>query len=518
MANVAPVTPNANLQNANAPAAPAGGIDAMFAALLADAAPQADGANIAMPLPAGIPQTPQNNNAPAAPVNIVLPMMPAQSADAPSVSANAPVLANAPAPADPAIAFAATPPQQGTPAEDSKDAKTDPAAIQPMQLIPNVAINMAAPAPQAPISNIQIAQSEAAPTTADVIADLPAANAAPAQPPTKPASKDPAKNNPVQIPVVAPTAFAPLPQTAPMQTADIAIGDAASAPKSAQPALQPVQQKEAQNTDALATQPKPDAAVINTASQGDTKPAPAPQSTQSQASPLQFDLTLNSNGGQTNSGHSQSQSQQQPAPQIQPAQAPALAAAPVQTSQTNSSNSDPQSNSVPSAPPALSALAIAAPATPVHVNTAIQVSAPSSSASVPYDSGAIAVAIAAKSDGTDHHFDIRLDPPELGSIAVHLSIDHTGQASAHLTADKPETLQLLQNDSTNLQSALKDAGVNLANSGLNFSLRGDQRQAGQSFQRSNSRTRNLSVSAAPSFNSASSSSFVSGSTAVDITV
>jgi chemotaxis protein MotD len=135
-----------------------------------------------------------------------------------------------------------------------------------------------------------------------------------------------------------------------------------------------------------------------------------------------------------------------------------------------------------------------------------------------YGIGAMAITIAAKSQNGDHHFDIRLDPPELGSIAVHLSVDHTGQAVAHLTADKPETLQLLQNDSANLQSALRDAGLNLANSGLNFSLRGDQRQAGQNFQRSNSRTRTLSVGAvaAPAASSAPISSYAPG--ALDITI
>ena len=55
-------------------------------------------------------------------------------------------------------------------------------------------------------------------------------------------------------------------------------------------------------------------------------------------------------------------------------------------------------------------------------------------------------------------FDIRLDPPELGRVEVRLSIDATGKASAHLSADQPQTLDLLQKDAPALTRALRDAG------------------------------------------------------------
>jgi chemotaxis protein MotD len=103
---------------------------------------------------------------------------------------------------------------------------------------------------------------------------------------------------------------------------------------------------------------------------------------------------------------------------------------------------------------------------------------------------ALAVEIAAKSQAGSKQFDIRLDPPELGRVEVRLSIDATGKASAHLTAEQPQTLDLLQKDSTNLTRALRDAGLDVSQDGLNFSLRqhaGDahqgQNNGGRSFGR-----------------------------------
>jgi flagellar hook-length control protein FliK len=90
---------------------------------------------------------------------------------------------------------------------------------------------------------------------------------------------------------------------------------------------------------------------------------------------------------------------------------------------------------------------------------------------------ALAVEVAAKSQSGAKQFDIRLDPPELGRVDVRLSIDAAGKASAHLTADQPQTLDLLQKDSTSLTRALRDAGLNVSQDGLNFSLR--QQASGQ---------------------------------------
>ena len=94
----------------------------------------------------------------------------------------------------------------------------------------------------------------------------------------------------------------------------------------------------------------------------------------------------------------------------------------------------------------------------------------------PPDLSAFAVQIAARLNAGIKQFDIRLDPPELGRIDVKLSIDDAGKAQAHLAVEKPQTLDLMQKDSGSLQRALKEAGIDLAQSGLQFSLKGQERQ------------------------------------------
>ena len=91
---------------------------------------------------------------------------------------------------------------------------------------------------------------------------------------------------------------------------------------------------------------------------------------------------------------------------------------------------------------------------------------------------ALAVSIAAKTQSGARQFDIRLDPPELGHVEVRLSIDANGKTEAHMTADQQDTLNLLQKDSSSLTQALRDAGLDVSHSGLNFSLRSQNGQSG----------------------------------------
>jgi chemotaxis protein MotD len=113
---------------------------------------------------------------------------------------------------------------------------------------------------------------------------------------------------------------------------------------------------------------------------------------------------------------------------------------------------------------------------PAQFHANLQVG-PASQPAVP-DTNALAVTIAARSEAGFKHFDIRLDPPELGRVDVRLTVDDAGKAQASLAVEKPQTLELLQNDSTSLERALKDAGLDLSQNGLNFSLRGQQQQNG----------------------------------------
>jgi len=92
----------------------------------------------------------------------------------------------------------------------------------------------------------------------------------------------------------------------------------------------------------------------------------------------------------------------------------------------------------------------------------------------------LAVAIASRSRDGTKSFAIRLDPPELGRIDVQLSVDSNGRATTHLTADRPETLDLLKQDAPALQRALESAGLKTDSGGLEFSLRNQSFGGGQS--------------------------------------
>lgn len=70
-------------------------------------------------------------------------------------------------------------------------------------------------------------------------------------------------------------------------------------------------------------------------------------------------------------------------------------------------------------------------------------------------------------------FTIRLDPAELGRVEVKLAIDEEGGVTAKLTADRVETLQLLQRDARTLERAFDQAGLKTSPETLQFSLRND---------------------------------------------
>ncbi len=65
---------------------------------------------------------------------------------------------------------------------------------------------------------------------------------------------------------------------------------------------------------------------------------------------------------------------------------------------------------------------------------------------------------------------IQLQPAELGRVDVKLSLDHNGQVMASISADRHDTLALLQHDAPALQQALQQAGLKADSGSLNFSL------------------------------------------------
>lgn len=224
--------------------------------------------------------------------------------------------------------------------------------------------------------------------------------------------------------------------------------------------------------------------------------APA-QTTAAKALPIHLADANAGTADQNGKGQSDShQSQQSPNNATSDSTNLDAASAPKAATQTPASAQVPQQPTHTAAQPAAQAIAAAAPAhptasTPATTPVVLHIEPQAQAAAQP-NLGALAVTVAAKSKNGEKHFDIRLDPPELGRVEVKLSIDDAGKAQANLAVEKPHTLELLQRDRSTLERALRDAGLDLTGGSLNFSLKGqDREQNGGAPQRS----RALSVSA-----------------------
>lgn len=88
----------------------------------------------------------------------------------------------------------------------------------------------------------------------------------------------------------------------------------------------------------------------------------------------------------------------------------------------------------------------------------------------------VAIQIAAKAQNGVQQFDIRLNPPELGRVDVRLEFTKDGQVTTHLIVERPETLDMLSKDARQLERALSQAGVDIEQDGLTFSLQDQQSQ------------------------------------------
>ena len=68
---------------------------------------------------------------------------------------------------------------------------------------------------------------------------------------------------------------------------------------------------------------------------------------------------------------------------------------------------------------------------------------------------------------------IQLKPAHLGRVDVSLEMGQDGRVSAVITADNKETLDLLKQDSRELQKALREAGLQMGSNDMSFNLRGE---------------------------------------------
>ncbi len=82
----------------------------------------------------------------------------------------------------------------------------------------------------------------------------------------------------------------------------------------------------------------------------------------------------------------------------------------------------------------------------------------------------MAVAIARNFNAGTNNFQIRLDPAELGRVNIQLSLDEGGNVHAKMLVERPETLQLLQQDARALERALSQAGLDGKGANLEFFL------------------------------------------------
>jgi flagellar hook-length control protein FliK len=78
----------------------------------------------------------------------------------------------------------------------------------------------------------------------------------------------------------------------------------------------------------------------------------------------------------------------------------------------------------------------------------------------------------AVSDGQDK-LTIDLRPAVLGRVSVSLEVGHDHRVIAVISADRADTLELLQRDVRTLERALQDAGLKTDSGSLSFSLNGD---------------------------------------------
>jgi flagellar hook-length control protein FliK len=235
-----------------------------------------------------------------------------------------------------------------------------------------------------------------------------------------------------------------------------------------------------------------------------------------QALPLHVASDTPKNGNQ--SGGSPSDQQNSPnTPAPTPTAAPAADPAAVPVSTPAHAQAAPQSD----ASAAVNTAAATTPttattaATPVQAQAATQLQVSHAATAAP-DINALAVNIATKSEGGARHFDIRLDPADLGRVDVRLTVDDAGKAQATLSVEKPQTLELLQKDQGHLERALKDAGLDLSQNGLSFSLKGQQQQAGNGGGGASSpRGRALAVQAIAAADTAATNLSLSGVGASD---
>lgn len=97
----------------------------------------------------------------------------------------------------------------------------------------------------------------------------------------------------------------------------------------------------------------------------------------------------------------------------------------------------------------------------------------------PHTANQLAAQISQRFANGSRVFGIRLDPAELGRVDIRLELSHNNRVHATLTVERGDTLAEMQRSTRELERALNDAGLDLAEDGLTFQLSegGDQQSA-----------------------------------------
>jgi hypothetical protein len=97
------------------------------------------------------------------------------------------------------------------------------------------------------------------------------------------------------------------------------------------------------------------------------------------------------------------------------------------------------------------------------------------------------VAKIVKSNGV---IEIQLEPQNLGKVDVKFEFGNDGKTHLVVTADKKDTLDILQRDSAGFQKILNDNGIKADSGSLSFNLRGGNGEAAMSFSQSQHHNQN----------------------------
>ncbi|MGG5808889.1 flagellar hook-length control protein FliK [Falsiroseomonas sp. CW058] len=118
----------------------------------------------------------------------------------------------------------------------------------------------------------------------------------------------------------------------------------------------------------------------------------------------------------------------------------------------------PSSPDPPAPPPA-------PPSSPPEVPAAARAATP-----IPWPARQVAPFVVALALGPDARVTLTLEPAELGQVEVAIERGAAGEAQVRVTAERPETLALLQRDGRELERALHAAGLGERGTQLSFGL------------------------------------------------